>query len=160
MGYQIQFLSYFLKKPHTVWLKLEKLVLGAHFPHKRGSIGPIVFKNNRVHPWVDPHHPCEFHDQNCDLHRNFTLRIRIRNQGLPKRKTWPPPPPPSEVEGVRTVVISFRKIVKNLVGRPQYGHWSLLNSYGYWWVKVSPHYATLQNATQRNFVTWQMPKIV
>ncbi len=31
------------------------------FPHISGSIGPIVSKNNRVHAWVDPHQPCEFH---------------------------------------------------------------------------------------------------
>ncbi len=30
--YRIQFQSFFLKKPHTVRLKPEKLVLGAHFP--------------------------------------------------------------------------------------------------------------------------------
>ncbi len=45
------------------------------------------------------------------------LTFRIRNQGSPKRKTWPPPPSPSKVEGVRIVVISFRydiSIAKNL----------------------------------------------
>ncbi len=30
-------------------------------PHICGSIGPFVSKNNRVHPWEDPHQPCEFH---------------------------------------------------------------------------------------------------
>ncbi len=33
------------------------------FPHICGSIGPIVSKNNRVHPWVDlPHQLCKFHE--------------------------------------------------------------------------------------------------
>ncbi len=27
-----------------------------------GSVGPIVCKNRRAHPWVDPHQVCEFHD--------------------------------------------------------------------------------------------------
>ncbi len=59
---KIQFLSVFFKKPHTIWLKPKKLVLGAHFPHICDSIGPIVSKNNSVHPWLDPHQPCEFHE--------------------------------------------------------------------------------------------------
>ncbi len=45
----MQFLSFFLKKPHIGWLKPEKLVLGHIFPHICGSVGPIVSKNNRVH---------------------------------------------------------------------------------------------------------------
>ncbi len=32
------------------------------FPYICGSIGPIISKNNRVHPWVDLHQPCEFHE--------------------------------------------------------------------------------------------------
>ncbi len=43
-------------------MKAEKPVLGAHFPLQQDSIGPIVSKNNRVHPWMDLHQPFEFHE--------------------------------------------------------------------------------------------------
>ncbi len=42
-------------------MKTKKAVLGAHFLYNSGSIKPIVFKNNRVHLWVNTHQPCEFH---------------------------------------------------------------------------------------------------
>ncbi len=41
-------------------MKAKKPVLGHIFLHISGSIGPIVSKNNRAHPWVDLHLPCEF----------------------------------------------------------------------------------------------------
>ncbi len=45
--YRIQFLSFFLKKPHTIWLKPKKLVWGYIFPHICGSTRPIVsFRNH------------------------------------------------------------------------------------------------------------------
>ncbi len=65
--------SFFLKKSNTVWYKPEKLVLGAHFPHICGSIGPIVSKNNRVHPWVNPHQLCEFHENQFRMSLKFCL---------------------------------------------------------------------------------------
>ncbi len=37
-------LKFFPKKPHTGLMKAKKSVLGAHFPHISGSIGPIVNK--------------------------------------------------------------------------------------------------------------------
>ncbi len=44
-------------------MKAKKPVLGAHFPHISGSIGPTVFKKkNRVQPCMDLHQPCEFHE--------------------------------------------------------------------------------------------------
>ncbi len=35
---------------------------GHIFPHINGSIGPIISKNNRIHPWIELHQPCEFHE--------------------------------------------------------------------------------------------------
>ncbi len=44
------------------------------------------------------------------------LKLRIRNQGPPKRKTWPPSylQLTPEVEGVGIIVISFRNIAKKM----------------------------------------------
>ncbi len=42
-------------------MKVKKLVLCANFLRISGSIGSIVSKNNRFHPRVDSHQPCEFH---------------------------------------------------------------------------------------------------
>ncbi len=103
--------EFFPQKPHTGWMKAEKPVLGHIFPYIGGSIGAIVSKNNRVHPYVDSHQPFEFHEN-----RFKTAILWICDQGPPKRKTWPLPPPHSalsEFEGVRIMVISFRNIAKN-----------------------------------------------
>ncbi len=101
MGYQIQFLSFFLKKKPILFdLNPKNRFWGHIFPHICGSVGRIVSKNNRVHPWVDPHQPCEFHENRirtatCIL-TSYTyidisiLTLRICNQGSSKRKTWPP----------------------------------------------------------------------
>ncbi len=43
-------------------MKAKKLVLAAHFPHVSGFIGPILSKNNKVHPWVDSHRLCKFQE--------------------------------------------------------------------------------------------------
>ncbi len=40
----------------------QKTYLGHIFPCINGSIGPIGSKNNRVHPWMDPHQPCQFQE--------------------------------------------------------------------------------------------------
>ncbi len=97
--------KFFFEKSHTVLLEPEKLVLGAHFPPiSVVFIGPIVFKKNRVHSWVDSHQLCEFHEHQfktatCVV-RSYTqiqyivytyistyiLTLRIC-QGPPKRKT-------------------------------------------------------------------------
>ncbi len=124
MGYQIQFLSFFLKKPIPFDLNPKYRFWGHIFSHICGSIGPIVSKNNRIYPWADPHQPCEFHENRIKtatcIVTSFLyiyicvsiITLRIRNLGPSKWKTWPTPPPPSEVERVRIVVISFRNIAK------------------------------------------------
>ncbi len=59
---QTKFLSFFSKTPISSDLNPKNLFWGHIFPHICGSIGPIVSKNNRVHPWVNPHQRCEFHE--------------------------------------------------------------------------------------------------
>ncbi len=55
-------LKFFLQKS-PYWLnESQKTGLGHIFSHGGGSIGLIVFKNNRFHPCVDPHQPGEFHE--------------------------------------------------------------------------------------------------
>ncbi len=88
MGYWIQFLSFFLKNTHIVWLKHKKPVLGAHFTPFCGSIGPIVSKNNRfTHEWTRTNH-VNFMNQNCDLYRNFLYSIPSFNSRYDKRTTF------------------------------------------------------------------------
>ncbi len=94
MGYQIQFLGFFSKTPIPSDLNPKKRFWWHIFLHIGGSIGPIVFKNNRVHPWVDfvirdPQN--KKHDHSHLLHS-----------------------PISEIKGVRIVVISFQNITKKL----------------------------------------------
>ncbi len=80
---------------------------GHIFPLICGSIGPIDFKNNRAHPWANPHQPrVNFMKIGSKLqpvlrvliHKYIRminiLTLRICNQGPPKRKTWPFPSPP------------------------------------------------------------------
>ncbi len=43
-------------------MKAKKPVLGHIFSHISGSIGPIVSKKIRVHPFADSHQSCEFHE--------------------------------------------------------------------------------------------------
>ncbi len=52
MRYQIQFLGFFLKKTHTVWLKPKKLVLGAHFPPIWCSIVVLTFYLEKISIWA------------------------------------------------------------------------------------------------------------
>ncbi len=59
-------------------MKADKPVLGYIFSFISGSIGQIVFRNNRVHQWVHPHQPCEFYEnqfKTANLYRAviFTL---------------------------------------------------------------------------------------
>ncbi len=61
-GVPIRVSKFCLKKAHTRWIKPKNQFLGHIFPHISGSIGSIVFKNNRVHTCVGPHQPCEFHE--------------------------------------------------------------------------------------------------
>ncbi len=46
---------------------------GAHFPYIYGSIGPIVSKSDRDHQWVDPHQPCDFHENRFKTATCITL---------------------------------------------------------------------------------------
>ncbi len=62
-------------------MKAEKPVLGHIFPYISGSTGPIVSKQNRVHPRVDPHRSCERYEN------RFKTAICI---GPSKWKTWSP----------------------------------------------------------------------
>ncbi len=62
MEYWILFLSFFFKKFYTGWMKAGKWVLGTNFPYVSGFIGLIFSKTNRVHPWMDSHQPCKFHE--------------------------------------------------------------------------------------------------
>ncbi len=43
-------------------MKAEKPVLGHILPCNSDSVGPIVSKNDRVHPGVNPHQPCELQE--------------------------------------------------------------------------------------------------
>ncbi len=52
----------FPQKPPYLLYESRKTGFGLISPYISNSIGPIVFKNNRVHPWVDPHQPCKFHE--------------------------------------------------------------------------------------------------
>ncbi len=86
MGYQIQFLSFFLKKPHTVWLKPEKPVLGHIFPHICGCVGQIVSKNNRVdHPRLPHSTPSEVEGVRIVVisFRNIAKKFRWKQWTLP-----------------------------------------------------------------------------
>ncbi len=122
MGNRIRFLSFFLKKPVPSDLIPKNWFWGYIFPHICGSIVPIVSKNNRVHTWVDPHQPCEFHKNRfktatCIVRSISHIYIKrcgflIRDLQNEKRDH---PLPPSEVERVKIVVISFRNIAKNLL---------------------------------------------
>ncbi len=50
------------KTPIPLDLKSKNWFCGHIFPHICGFSGPIVSKNNIVHPWADPHQPCKFHE--------------------------------------------------------------------------------------------------
>ncbi len=50
------------KPPHIGWMKAKKPVLGAHFPSYQWFYWNNCFQKNRVHPFVDWHKPCEFHE--------------------------------------------------------------------------------------------------
>ncbi len=56
-------LKHFPRKT-VYWLnESQKTSFGGHiFSHVSGSTGLIVSKTNRVHPCVDSHQPCEFHE--------------------------------------------------------------------------------------------------
>ncbi len=62
MECRILFLSFFFEKPYTIWLKPKKLVLGAHFSSYLWFYWANYFQKHRIHPWVDPHKPLEFHE--------------------------------------------------------------------------------------------------
>ncbi len=121
-GTEYSFKVFSLKNPVPSDLNQKNWFRRHIFSNICGSIGPIVFKNNRVHPWVDPHQPCEFHWNRfktaicivrSHTHKYISiLTLRICYQGPPKRKTWPPMLPLSEVDGIRKVVILFRNIDK------------------------------------------------
>ncbi len=68
----ILFLSFFLKEPHTGWMKSKKPILGAHFPPYLWFYWAAVFKNNRT----DLHQPCEFHENRFKT-GSRTRRINI-----------------------------------------------------------------------------------
>ncbi len=98
---------------------------GHIFLHISDSIGPTVSKNNKVHPWVDPHQPCEFYENRFKtatsivriLYINMYIDIADLWSRISKTKNVTPLPPPlipSEGEDVRTVVSSCRNIAKNL----------------------------------------------
>ncbi len=53
--------KFFLQETSN-WMKAEEQVLRAHFPVYQWFYLPIISKNNKVHPWVDPHQPYEFHE--------------------------------------------------------------------------------------------------
>ncbi len=55
-------LKFLHQKTYTGWMKAQNQFWWDIFPHISGSIGSIVSKNNRVHPCVDPHQPCELHE--------------------------------------------------------------------------------------------------
>ncbi len=60
------------------------------------------------------------------------LTLRIYNQRLLKRKTWPPPSPPltpCEVEGVRIVVTSIWNIAKKKKKKKMVSNWKTLASW-------------------------------
>ncbi len=50
------------KKPIPSDLNPKSWFWGHIFPPIGGCIGPIISKNNRVHPLVDSHQPCELHE--------------------------------------------------------------------------------------------------
>ncbi len=50
------------QKHHTGWMKAKKPVLWAPFPQCQWFYWMDCFRKNRVHPCVDPHQPCEFHE--------------------------------------------------------------------------------------------------
>ncbi len=91
-------------------MKAKKPVLGHISPHFSDSIGLIISKNHRAHRWVNPHLPCEFHENlfgtaTCYravlyIHKyiNIVNYLHYSNS--------------SEVDGVRIVVISFQNIAK------------------------------------------------
>ncbi len=54
--------SFFLKNSIPSDLNPKNWFWGYILPHICGSIGPIVSENYRIHPWVDPHQQCEFHE--------------------------------------------------------------------------------------------------
>ncbi len=70
MGDQMLFLSFFLEKSHTGWMKDQKCILEHIFPYISGSTRTIVSENNRVYPWVDPH----FHE---NLFKTTTCIVRF-----------------------------------------------------------------------------------
>ncbi len=125
----IVFKFFSLKKPIPFDLNQKNRFWGHIFPHICGFIGPIVSKNNRVHPWVDPHQPCEFHENRttatCIVTSYTYIYIYthtkvyehcgfVINDLQNEKRDHPhlPYSPPSEVKGVRIVVISFRNITK------------------------------------------------
>ncbi len=55
--YQIQFLKFFLKNPHNVWLKPKKLVLGTFFPASVVLWGQLFPKTiGFTHEWIRTNH--------------------------------------------------------------------------------------------------------
>ncbi len=51
-----------LKIPILVEWKPGNLFWGHIFTHISGSIEPIVSQKNKIHPCVDSHQPCKFHE--------------------------------------------------------------------------------------------------
>ncbi len=87
-------LSSLLKESHTVWIKSEKQVLGAHCPHICGFVGPIFSKNNWVHPWVNPSQPCKFYENQLKtatcIMSSYTYSVICEKVPVPVgRKRWP-----------------------------------------------------------------------
>ncbi len=61
-GTKYSFYFFFSKNPIQADLNPKNWFWGHIFPNICGFIWPIVYKNNKVHPWVDHHQPCEFHE--------------------------------------------------------------------------------------------------
>ncbi len=75
-------------------MKSEKPVLGHIFLYISGLMGLIVFKNNRIDPWMDPHQPREFYENwfetaTCIRH-SYTYRVGQKLLPLGSHN-WVPP---------------------------------------------------------------------
>ncbi len=75
-GDQIQFSNFFLRNPILSDWNPKNWFCGHTFTYICSSTWPIVSKNNKVHPWVDPHQPCEFHENRFKT-VNYVLRVLI-----------------------------------------------------------------------------------
>ncbi len=95
-------------------MKAKKLVLGHIFPHIIGSIRPIVSKNSRVHPCVDPHQPSEFHENRFKIAACIaTSYTHKRNISILTLLVCNANTYPLMKSSVRIVVISFQNMAKN-----------------------------------------------